>query len=73
MLNLGTIALSVSEWAAPIVPILKKDRSPRLCVDYQCLNAISQNNPNPMPKISNLIDQLGQAQFLSTFHLTRGY
>ena len=59
MLDLGIIEPSVSEWAALIIPILKKDESLRLCVDYRRLNAISQNNAYPMPKINDLIDQLG--------------
>ena len=44
-----------------------------MCVDYQCLNAFSQTNAYPMPRIEDLLDQLGQAQFLSTLDLTRGY
>ena len=59
--------------AAPIVPIAKKDGSLRLCVDYWRLNAISQTNAYPMPRVDDLIDQLGQAQFLSMLDLTRGY
>ena len=73
MLDQEIIEPSVSEWAAPIVPIAKKDGSLRLCVDYRRLNAISQTNAYPMPRIDDLIDQLGQAQFLSTLDLTRGY
>ena len=73
MLNQGIIEPSVSEWASPIVPILKKDGSLRLCVDYRCLNAISQTNAYPMPRIDDLLDRLGQAHFLSTLNLTRGY
>ena len=63
MLNQGIIEPSVSEWASPIVPILKKDGSLRLCVDYRCLNAISQTNAYPMPRIDDLLDQLEQAHF----------
>ena len=43
------------------------------CVDYWRLNATSQTNAYPMPRIDDLIDQLGHAQFLSTLDLTRGY
>ena len=70
MLNQGIIEPSVSEWAAPIVPIVG---FLRLCVDYRRLNATSQTNAYPMPRIDDLIDQLGQAEFLSTLDLTRGY
>ena len=73
MLNQGIIEPSVSECAVPIVPIVKKDGSLRLCVYYRRLNATSQTNGYPMPRIDDLIDQLGQAQFLSTLDLTRGY
>jgi len=73
MLDQEIIEQSVSEWAAPIVPIIKKDGSLRLCVDYRRLNAISQNNVYPLPRIDDLIDQLSQAQFVSTLDLTRGY
>jgi len=60
----------MSEWA---VFAVKKNGSLRLCVDYLCLNAISQTNTYPIPRIDDLIDQLGQAQFLSTLDLTRRY
>ena len=73
MLNQGIIEPLVSEWALPIVPILKKDGSLRLCVDYQRINAILQTNAYPMPRIDDLLDRLGQAIFLSTLDLTRGY
>ena len=58
MLNQGIIEPSVSEWAAPIVPIVKKDGFLRLCVDYRHLNATSQTNAYPMPRIDDLINQL---------------
>ena len=73
MLNQGIIEHSVSEWVLSIVAILKIDGSLRLCVDYRHLNAISQTNTYPMSRIDDLLDQLGQAHFLSTTDLTQGY
>ena len=71
MLSHRIIKHSVSEGASPIVPILKKkDGSLRLCVDYRCLNAISQTNAYLMPRVDDLLDHLGQAHFLSTLDLT---
>ena len=63
MLNQGIIEPSVSKWASPIVPILKKDGFLRLCVDYRCIIVILQTNAYPMPRIDVLLDQLGQAHF----------
>ena len=73
MLNQGIIEPLVSEWALPIVLILKKDESLRLCVHYRHLNAILQTNAYPMPRIDDLLDHLGQANILSTLNLTRRY
>ena len=64
---------TVSDWAAPIVVVRKKDSSIRLCVDYRRLNAISRVDAYPMPRIDDLIDLIGQARYNSTLDLTKGY
>ena len=61
MLNAGIIEESNSEWASPIVLVRKKDKSLRLCVDYRRLNAVSEMEPYPMPRIEDLLDRLGRA------------
>ena len=63
---------STSEWAAPIV-LVKKDGSLRLCVDYHRRNSASLTDAYPMPRIDNMIDQLGKASFITTLDLTQGY
>ena len=73
MLENGIIEVSTSDWASPIVLVKKKDGSLHLCVDYRRLNSVSQFDAYPMPRVDDLIDQIGQAKFISTLDLTRGY
>ena len=51
----------------------KKDNSIRLCVDYRRLNTVSCVDAYPMPRIDDLIDLIGQARYISTLDLTKGY
>ena len=61
MLDAGIIEPSSSEWASPIVSTRMRARL-RLCIDYWRLNAESQMDAYPMPRIDDLIDWLGKAK-----------
>nr|VZI25197.1 unnamed protein product [Spirometra erinaceieuropaei] len=44
-----------SEWAAPIVPVLKTDGSVRICGGYKLtINSATKLNPYPLPRIEDL-------------------
>lgn len=73
MLASKIIESSESEWAAPLVPVKKKDNTIRLCVDYRKLNAITKVDPYPMPRVDDMIDEVGNAKYISTLDLTKGY
>ena len=73
MLEHGVIEPSTSEWSALIVLVKKKDGTIRFCVDYRRLNGISEADAYPMPRIDEMIDQLGRAKFITTLDLTKGY
>lgn len=47
-----------------MVLVKKKDGSMRLCVDYHCLNGVSEADAYPMPRIDELIDRLGKSCYI---------
>ena len=73
MLEEGVIEPCVSEWASPMVIVKKKDDTIRLCVDYRRLNAGTQLDAYPMPRVEDILDQLGQAKYITTLDLAKGY
>ena len=73
MLAHGIIEPSTSEWASPLVPIQKKDNSLHLCVNYRRLNGMSKGDAYPMPRVDDLIDRVGNATYITTLDLKKGY
>lgn len=73
MIKEGVIEPANSEWASPMVIIRKKDDTIRLCVDYRRLNAVTQMDAYPMPRMEDILDQVGQAKYITTLDLAKGY
>lgn len=72
MLFLGVIERSCSEWSSPVVLVPKKDGTIRFCIDFRKVTQ-SQFDAYPMPRLEDLIEQLGKANFISTLDLCKGY
>ena len=60
---------SNSPRASPVVLVRKKDGSLRLCVDYHKLNSVTKTNAFPMPRINDLLDELGKSKYFSALDL----
>ena len=73
LLAAGIIRPSLSPWSSPIIPARKKDGSVRLCVDFRQINAVSVPDPYLMPRVDEIIDRLGKAQYLSKLDLNKGF
>ena len=64
---------SDSPWSSPVVLVLKWDGSLRFCVDYRKPNTITKKDCYPLPRVNNLLDSLGDAQWFFTLDLRSGY
>ena len=64
---------STSPWASPVVLVRKKDGTLRFCVDYRGLNSVTKLDQFPLPRIDDLLDQLGKSRYFTTLDLASGY
>ena len=73
MLDREIIQPSQSPWSSNVVIVKKKDGSHRFCVDFRKLNLITKKDVYPLPRISEVLDTLGNAVYFSTMDLASGY
>ena len=73
LLDQGAIRPSSSPCGSPIVLVMKKDGTWRMCVDYRALNKIMIKNRYPLPHIDDLLDQLKDVVFFTKLDLHSGY
>ena len=69
----GVIQPSESPWASPVVLVRKRNDDLCFCVDYRWLNAVTKADLFPLPRIDDLLDELGKAKYFSTLDLAAGY
>lgn len=63
-----------SEWAAPVVPILKPDGSIRLCGDYKLtINQASPLEQYPIPRVEDLFITLSGGSSFSKLDMSHAY
>ena len=73
-INNGFLAItSYLQWVANVVPVPKKDRKVRMCVDYRDLNRASLKDDFPLPHIDIIVDNTAQHKMFSFMDSFSGY
>ena len=63
-----------ADWAAPIVPVLKRDGSIRICGDYKVTaNRVARLDKYPLPRIEDLFASLSGGTCFSKLDLSHAY
>lgn len=63
-----------SEWAAPVVPVVKSDGGIRLCGDYKLtVNRVAHVESYPLPRVDDLLASVAGAKVFSKLDLSHAY
>ena len=73
MQEMSVIQPSKSPWSSPVILVRKKDGYHRFYVDYRKLNSVTKADTFPLPRIDDLLDQLGKSYYFSTLDLAAGF
>ena len=66
-------SVAFSEWAAPIVPVLKKGGDIRVCVDFKYLNTQINIEKYPLPKLQEMLAIINSSTYFSKLDLANAY
>ncbi|GBG79788.1 hypothetical protein CBR_g30050 [Chara braunii] len=69
----GWIEPATGPWSFPVVLVPKKNGSVRICIDYRKLNDITIKDVYPLPRIDDLLDAIGCANYFSKFDIRHGF
>lgn len=63
-----------SKWATPVVAVVKKDKSIRICGDYRStVNSVMKSNAYPLPTSSEVMEAVSTGKFFSKLDLQQAY
>ena len=65
--------IDASDWISPIVVAWKKSGDVRVCVDLREVNKSISPDKFPLPKIDELLSEIGDAKMYSQLDLTQAY
>ena len=73
MYEAGVIEPSSSPWLSPVVLVRKKNGDLRFCVDFRAVNKLTIADKFPLPRIEEILDDLGQTTYFTVLDARSAY
>lgn len=73
MLSLDVVEPCESAWSSPVLIVYKKNGQPRFCLDSRKLNSVTKHDAYSLPYITEILDNLRDAKFLSSIDLSKAF
>ncbi|KAL7842136.1 hypothetical protein SRHO_G00238250 [Serrasalmus rhombeus] len=73
LLHRGWVQKSCSSYSSPVVCVRKKDGGLRLCVDYRLLNEKTLPDRHPIPRIQEILENLGGNSWFTVLDQGKAY
>ena len=68
------IPVQHSNWAAPVVPVMKQDGTIRLCGDYRVtINKAVKVDAYPLPRVEDLFAALSRGKYFTKLDMSQAY
>ena len=73
LLEQNSIQPSRSPYGSPVLFVMKKDGTLRMCIDYRALNKLTIHDKYPLPRTDELLDKVKGSKIFSSLDLASGY